>query len=134
LELNKDTAKGRDDLEKWMIDTLYKTVRCASCAREWEVERNPKPSASLKIYAMPPDEMPAGTCPACGKTYCVGCRKDNLDDSERFICPDCGKPLKFTDDGLKTLLNDWAKKNLKKTPGRKKTKEAKPKNQDLTVT
>jgi tetratricopeptide (TPR) repeat protein/transcription elongation factor Elf1 len=121
LELNKDMAKGRDDLEKWMIDSLYKTVSCALCGREWEVERNPKPAASLKIFAMPPDEMPAGTCTACGKTYCVGCRKDAIDDSGRFVCPDCGKTLKLTDDGLKSLINDWAKKNIKKTPGRKKT-------------
>ena len=114
LELNNDTAKGRDDLEKWMIDALYKTISCGSCGREWKVERNPKSTSSLKIYAMPPDEMPAGTCSACGKTYCVGCRKDALDDSGRFVCPDCGKTLKLSDDGLKALLNDWARKNLKK--------------------
>jgi len=58
--------------------------------------------------------MPAGTCPGCGKTYCVGCRKDVLDDSGRFVCPDCGKTLKLTDDGLKNLLSNWAKKNLRK--------------------
>ena len=114
FELREETKKGYDDLEKWMTDALYKTVFCASCNREWQVERDPKTAASLRVYAMPPDDMPAGTCPACGKTFCVGCRKDTLDDSGRFICPGCGKPLKLTDNGLKAMLNDWAKKNVKK--------------------
>ena len=114
FDLNEDTKKGRDDLEKWMMDALYKTVSCASCNREWQVERNPQSAASLRLYAMPPDDMPGGTCPACGNTYCVGCRKDALDESGRFVCPDCGKTLKITDDGLKALLNDWTKKNVKK--------------------
>ena len=123
LDLSEETAKGQDDLEKWMIDALYKIVPCASCRREWQAPRNPKPIASLRLYAMPPDDMPAGTCPGCGKTYCVGCRKDALDDSGRFTCPDCGKTLKLSDDGLKALLNDWAKKNVKKTRSRKNTEQ-----------
>ena len=119
FELSEESKKGYDDLEKWMVDALYKTVLCASCSREWQVERDPKTAASLRVYAMPPDDMPAGTCPGCGKTFCVGCRKDTLDDSGRFICPGCGKPLKLTDNGLKTLLNDWAKKNVKKKHSKK---------------
>ena len=114
LDLNAETEKGRDDLEKWMIDAHYKIVPCALCKREWQVERNPESITSLKIYAMPPDDMPAGVCPGCGNTYCVGCRKDALDESGRFVCPDCGKTLKLTDDGLKALLNNWAKENIKK--------------------
>ncbi|MCL1927685.1 MAG: tetratricopeptide repeat protein [Treponema sp.] len=119
FNLSEETEKGRDDLEKWMIDALYKTVSCTSCNREWQVERNPKTVTSLRLYAIPPDDMPGGTCPKCGNTYCVGCRKDALDESGRFVCPDCGKTLKLTDDGLKALLNDWAKKNVKKKRNRK---------------
>jgi predicted RNA-binding Zn-ribbon protein involved in translation (DUF1610 family) len=63
---------------------------------------------------MPPDDMPAGTCPECGKTYCVGCRREALDEMGRFTCPDCGKTLKLTDEGLRSLLSAWAKKNIKK--------------------
>jgi hypothetical protein len=113
LELTEETARGRDELETWMEDAFYKTVSCALCKREWRVERHPEQAASLRLYAMPPDEMPAGTCPGCGNTYCVGCRKDTLDKSGRFVCPDCEKPLKLTDHGLKVLLNEWAKKNIK---------------------
>jgi len=123
LELNKDATRGRDDLRKWMWEALYKIVSCASCKREWEVERNPPQlPANFKLLAMPPDDMPAGTCPGCGNTYCVGCRKEALDESGRFVCPDCGKTLKLTDEGIKAMLNDWAHKNLKKKP--KKTEEA----------
>ena len=125
LELSEEAKKGYADLEKWMIDALYKTVSCASCNREWQVEREAKAQASQRIYGMPPDEMPAGSCPACGKTYCVGCRKDALDDSGRFVCPDCGKTLKLTDNGLKALINDWARKNLKKRRGKKEDEPAK---------
>jgi tetratricopeptide (TPR) repeat protein len=124
FELSEESKKGYTDLEKWMSDALYKTISCASCKREWQVERSPTATASLRVYAMPPDDMPAGTCSACGATYCVGCRKDALDDSGRFVCPDCNKTLKLTDDGLKALLNDWAGKNVKKR--KKKTEKSAP--------
>jgi tetratricopeptide (TPR) repeat protein len=120
LDLPEDAAKGRDDLEHWMEEALYRTVSCAACGREWRVERDAGPVSALRLYAMPPDNMPAGACPACGKTYCVGCRKDNLDESGRFTCPDCGKSLKIIDDGLKALLYEWAGKNLKKQKREKK--------------
>ncbi|MDR2661513.1 MAG: tetratricopeptide repeat protein [Treponema sp.] len=120
LELSADAAKGRDDLERWMEEALYRTVRCALCGREWRVERNGTSVPAIKLYAMPPDDMPAGACPGCGKTYCVGCRKDDLDESGRFTCPDCGKTLKLSDSGLKALLYDWAETNLKKQKRKKK--------------
>ena len=124
LELSEDTARGRDDLEAWMEEALHKTVACASCGREWKVERNPPIQAKLRLYAAPPDDMPAGICPGCGKTYCVGCRRDAVDESGRFICPDCGKTLKLTDDSLRALLNDWAEKNI---GGKKRKKKSPPK-------
>jgi tetratricopeptide (TPR) repeat protein len=125
LDLREESAKGRDDLEAWMEDALYLTVACASCGREWHVDRYPKPVPALRLYAMPPDDMPAGTCPDCGTTYCVGCRKDALDTSGRFICPKCGKSLKLTNEGLKSILYAWAKKNIKKKGAAKKKPKAK---------
>jgi len=120
LELNADAVKVKDDLEAWMKESLYRTVSCAACGRTWEVERDPGRVPSLRLYAMPPDDMPAGICPGCGKVYCVGCRKDALDQSGRFVCPDCeNKTLKLTDDGLKAILNEWAEKNVKKKKSKK---------------
>jgi len=119
--LSEEAAKGRDDLVAWRDEALFRIVSCAACGRTWDVKRDPGPVPPLKIYALPPDDMPAGTCPDCGKTFCVGCRKDALDESGRFVCPDCSKPLKLTDDGLKDILNMWAKENLKK--GRNKKEE-----------
>jgi transcription elongation factor Elf1 len=58
--------------------------------------------------AVPPDDLPAGSCPTCGKTWCIGCAKANLDNEGRFICKECGKPLKLINEGLKKLLYDWA--------------------------
>jgi len=114
FELNNDAIKGQKELEKWKMESLYRKVTCGSCNRHWLVLRDPGRVPPLKLYAMPPDDMPAGTCPGCGLTFCVGCRKDALDESGRFVCPTCAKTLKLTDDGLKALLFDWAEKNIKK--------------------
>jgi transposase-like protein len=57
---------------------------------------------------MPPDEFPAGACPECGKTYCIGCAKEHVDENGRFMCPECQKNLKLSDDGLKKIIYDWA--------------------------
>jgi hypothetical protein len=103
-----------------MEDALTRVVSCGSCGREWRTPRNPEPVPPLRLYAMPPDDMPAGTCPGCGLSYCVGCRKEALDEAGRFVCPDCGKSLKLTDEGLKGIIYKWAEKNVPKEPKKKK--------------
>jgi tetratricopeptide (TPR) repeat protein len=120
FELKDDARKEHKHLEKWRMESLYRKVSCESCKRHWQVLRDPGRIAPLKLYAMPPDDMPAGTCPGCGLTFCVGCRKNALDESGRFVCPTCAKTLKLTDDGLKAILNDWAEKNIKKKRAAKK--------------
>jgi hypothetical protein len=57
---------------------------------------------------MPPDDMPAGSCQECGKTWCIGCAKNHLDQAGRFLCPHCGRPLKIMNEGLKKIIYDWA--------------------------
>lgn len=116
LDMKEDVRRGRDELATRRREALYRTVNCASCGREWRVERNPPPVPALRLYAAPPEDLPAGVCPGCGKAYCVGCRREALDDSGRFTCPDCGRTLKLSDDGLKALVHRWSEENLGATP------------------
>ena len=103
-----EAACRRDDLARLMEEARFRRISCDSCSREWRVPRSPPPAPPLRIFAMPPEELPAGTCPGCGRTYCIGCGKRHLDEDGRFVCPHCGKTLKLTDEGLKGLLADWA--------------------------
>ncbi|MCK7539838.1 MAG: tetratricopeptide repeat protein [Marinilabiliales bacterium] len=58
------------------------TVRyeCAACGREWGPGRNFRPRPG-RPSGPSPRRLPAGACPTCGKVYCVGCRKDHLEDA-----------------------------------------------------
>ncbi|MDR2553381.1 MAG: tetratricopeptide repeat protein [Treponema sp.] len=116
LYLDGEAAKSRDELEVRREEALFRRVACAACGREWKVERNPPPVPAMRLYAAPPNNMPAGTCPSCGKSYCVGCRKKALDKSGRFVCPGCGRTLKLVDEGLKALIHEWAEKYRKDHP------------------
>lgn len=116
IELGKDTAKSRDELQARLNDLLYKTIKCASCDRSWKVLKDPPATPAMRLFATPPDDLPAGTCPNCGETFCIGCAKNNLDPSGRFICSSCDRSLKLANEGLKKLIYDWANKDgLEKT-------------------
>jgi tetratricopeptide (TPR) repeat protein len=103
----EDSAR-RDELARQLEDGVSRLIPCASCGRNWRVPRSPEPAPPIRLFAMPPDELPAGTCPECGSTYCIGCGKEHLDAENRFLCPRCGKPLKLINEGLKQLVYDWA--------------------------
>lgn len=93
--------------ERFLMGTT-RLIRCAGCTRSWRVPLDAPEAPPLRLVAQPPDELPAGTCIHCGKTYCIGCAKQSIDESGRFICPDCGERLKLYDEGLKRILSDWA--------------------------
>jgi transcription elongation factor Elf1 len=112
LDLNDEMSRGKDDLDAWLEEATTRIVACASCGIEWRVSRNPDPVPPIRLYAMPPDDMPAGSCPSCGKSYCVGCRKDALDEAGRFTCPECGKTLRLNDEGIKEFVYMWAEENI----------------------
>jgi tetratricopeptide (TPR) repeat protein len=103
-----ESGGGSEELRRLIDSVFYHTIPCASCGREWKARKAPPPAPAKRLYAMPPDELPAGTCPVCGKSYSVGCAKQRLDDTGRFLCPACGQPLKLTSEGLRQLVYDWA--------------------------
>ncbi|MDR1210595.1 MAG: tetratricopeptide repeat protein, partial [Spirochaetaceae bacterium] len=121
LVLDGEPENQYHELNAKLENALTRLVHCASCDRTWRVFKNPKPVPPLRIYTEPPDEFPAGTCPSCGRTYCIGCAKEHLDENSRFLCPVCNKSLKFMDDGLKEILYEWAQESM---PGKKKQKPA----------
>jgi tetratricopeptide (TPR) repeat protein len=111
-----DAAERLGELRKRVEDGTTRLISCASCEKGWRVPRDPPPSPPIRLYAMPPDDFPAGTCPECGKTYCIGCAKKNLDENGRFLCPGCGKPLKLINEGLKKIVAHWAAASVPEAP------------------
>ncbi|GHT90931.1 hypothetical protein FACS1894140_0460 [Spirochaetia bacterium] len=115
MDLDENSAVRRAELWQKLEDGLTRLISCAatrtngaSCDRSWRVPRNPPTAPSLRLLAVPPDDLPAGSCPECGKTYCIGCAKQHLDKDGRFVCPDCGRTLKLISEGLKKIVADWA--------------------------
>lgn len=81
------------------------TISCASCGLSWDVPRPTPVVPRSRLRGEPPDDSPAGSCPDCGKTFCVACRKDDLRDG-RFTCPDCGVTLNLNDDRVRWIVLD----------------------------
>jgi hypothetical protein len=108
MDLDEESAARRAELRQKLEDGVTRLIPCASCSRSWRVPRDPPPVPPLRLLAMPPDEIPAGSCPECGKTYCIGCAKQHLDKDGRFVCPTCGRTLKLISEGLKKIAADWA--------------------------
>ncbi|MDR1024395.1 MAG: tetratricopeptide repeat protein [Treponema sp.] len=115
LALSGEDADRREELRRRIMDGTTRLIPCARCDRTWRVPLDPPPAPFLRLVAMPPDELPAGTCTACGTSYCIGCAREHLDDRGRFICPVCGQSLKLINEGLKKIVADWAAETL---PGR----------------
>ena len=117
--LSQEIAKelksfSENPLVQEFIETLNeKTMRklsCCKCNENWFVPKNLTEGTKLTLKAMPPDNLPAGICPECGKIFCIGCAKEKLQDDGRFVCLDCGVNLKLQDSGIVYLLNQWSSK------------------------
>jgi tetratricopeptide (TPR) repeat protein len=115
LPLEGDAAARRGELRKRVDEGRSRLIRCASCRRSWRVPLSPPPAPPIRLFAMPPENLPAGTCAECGTTYCIGCGKKRLNEDGRFVCPKCGKPLRLMNEGLKQLVYDWAAAALPET-------------------
>ena len=81
-----------------------RALSCAACARQWRVPKDLPPQPPLVVRGEPPADAPAGRCPRCGKVLCVACASAHLRGA-RFHCPDCGEPLKLSDDALRWILS-----------------------------
>ncbi len=90
-------------LKRAIHAATFETLSCASCHRSWEAPKPTPAAPRTKLRGEPPDDSPAGSCPACGKVYCVACRKDALADG-RFTCPDCGGKLNLNDDRVRWIV------------------------------
>jgi tetratricopeptide (TPR) repeat protein len=112
-----EASERAGELRQRLLEGTTRLIACASCGRDWRVLRDPPPLPPIRLYAMPPDDFPAGTCPSCGGTWCIGCAKEHLDESGRFLCPECGKTLKLINNGLKKIVADWAASTLPKGAG-----------------
>jgi tetratricopeptide (TPR) repeat protein len=96
-----------DEIQREIQDASTNKLSCALCGRQWRIPRNIPLQGSLHLTAEPPDELPAGTCPECGETVCIGCAKNDLGEDGRFRCRKCGIPLKLIDQNVIWLLNQW---------------------------
>jgi tetratricopeptide (TPR) repeat protein len=108
MKLSGEDLQKASELNQRLEQALFKVINCAACSRKWKVKRSSDPIPPIRLYAMPPDNYPAGTCRNCGKTYCIGCAKKHIDKNQRFTCPQCRSNLKLSDDGLKRMLYNWA--------------------------
>ncbi|HPE89909.1 MAG TPA: tetratricopeptide repeat protein [Spirochaetia bacterium] len=91
-------------------EATVETLRCASCGRAWEAPKPVPAAPRSRLRGEPPDDSPAGSCPSCGKVFCVACRKDGLEDG-RFTCPDCGERLNLNDDRVRWIVLDRLKRS-----------------------
>jgi tetratricopeptide (TPR) repeat protein len=107
LDLRPDERRRMEALSQKLEEGRFVRVTCKKCGRFWLVEREGEDVPPIRIFAMPPDDLPAGSCNECGETYCIGCVKETTDDQGRFHCPVCGRALKLSREGLRLVYN-WA--------------------------
>ncbi len=85
------------------------TISCSSCATCWEIPKPMPAVPRVTLHGELPDDAPAGSCPDCGKVFCVACRKHDLLEG-RFICPECGSRLNLNDDRIRWIVREYAQK------------------------
>jgi tetratricopeptide (TPR) repeat protein len=89
-----------------ILEATTEPLSCSGCGRAWRVPRDLPAQSGATIRAMPPEDSPAGSCPRCGKVYCIACRVGELSEDNRFTCPDCGEALKLSDARLRYLVRE----------------------------
>lgn len=107
-----DTDMDRDarEIADKVREISEERFECAVCHREWWVRKDLPVLKQVRLVGDPPREMPAGKCPSCGKVYCVGCVLEHMKNN-RFVCPDCGEPLKLLENGLRHLAMQYVEES-----------------------
>lgn len=112
-ELQSLETSGRvDEVSEELADKTSREIHCALCSRTWRVPLTLPIIDKMNLTAQPPDDLPAGNCPVCGKVYCIGCVSYTLSEEGRFSCPNCMVSLKLQDKGIFYLLNKWNKDQI----------------------
>jgi len=115
IEMSKKRRVKINDIENaealmWKVKkALNSRHECSSCGFEWWVPKNIPIIDVVRLHGEPDEESPAGKCSMCGKVYCVKCAVAHIRNS-RFVCPDCNEYLKLSENYLKYLAMEYAKK------------------------
>lgn len=97
-------------LEADFLEVSTERLSCSGCGLAWRVPRPVPPTSAKSLRIVPPDGVPAGSCPSCGRIWCVGCRKESVGEDGRMSCPECGEPLKLNDERLRFLVHEGISK------------------------
>ncbi|NLM00461.1 MAG: tetratricopeptide repeat protein [Treponema sp.] len=105
-----------DEFNELQLSINEKTkdkISCFNCNETWFVPKNISEMGKLQLTAQPPDNLPAGNCPKCGKVFCIGCAKKTLDNNGRFRCMECNEFLKLQNKSVAYLLYHWMRNETK---------------------
>lgn len=107
--LENGYTKEYEEAREVIDEKTKDPIECHNCKRLWYIPKNISEMGKLRLTAQPPDDLPAGNCPDCGKIFCIGCAKEYLDKTGRFQCPQCKTHLKLQHKGIAWLLYNWMK-------------------------
>ena len=103
---NLNPSRRSQDLLQKIKKAGVDEITCCKCGRIWETPKDLPNQASLRVQGAPPPEAPAGSCPQCGRAYCVACGEALLKDN-RFYCEQCNIPLNLSDARLRYILKQY---------------------------
>lgn len=84
-------------------EATTQNLACSLCGTSWELPLPVPAVPRSRLKGEPDDDSPAGSCPDCGKVYCVACRKHELSEG-RFTCPECSSRLNLNDDRVRWVV------------------------------
>lgn len=106
--VKKEKLDRAKSLHLRIVSHLFVTLNCGGCKREWSFRKGTgAANFDERRLADLPGEAPAGTCPACGKTFCRSCVPGV--PGVETICPSCNVRLEFNSESVKIIGNELLK-------------------------